>query len=93
MRKVLCTVVKRPSSVMEGEIVHLTLEKSDVTFEVNDPFVAKTRPGRDTTEAILEVTGSEPTYGNKTLGLASKVIVCWLPTTEGIDGTAHLWTS
>lgn len=31
MRKVLCTVVKRPSSVMEGEIVHLTLEKIDGT--------------------------------------------------------------
>ena len=93
MRKILCTVLKRPKSIMEGETISLTLEKSDVTIEADNLFVARTRLGRDATEVVLEAMDSDPAYGDKTLKLASKVIVCWLPVAEGADGTAQIWTS
>lgn len=91
MRKILCTVLRWPETITEGEVIHLTLEKSGVIFEVDNVFVAHERQGRDMKEFAFEATDPDPTYGNKTLNLASRVITCWLPNTKSQEGTAHLW--
>jgi hypothetical protein len=92
MRKILCTVLKWPKATMEGEVVHLTLEKSGVALEV-DAFVAHEQLGSDGKDLVLEARGADTAlrYGDKSLKLASCVITCWLPNAERLEGSALLW--
>jgi hypothetical protein len=97
-QKKLWTVTSSPTEeIQEGDTIGITLEKSGVAIVLDDLFVAHvTPPSPDNpgwSQVTLEAKGAEPTYGNRTLRLASQVITWWQPVERWRESAAHVWTA